>query len=305
VGSIAVDLARKVHGDLAKCTVLLLGAGKMAEAVAKTLASAGAEKVVVANRTVEKALKVAETYGWSGVALNDLPGLVAASDVVIASLGAPSYVLDKATMKAVLQRRRFRPVFLVDIAVPRVLDPEAGSLEGVYLYNIDDFNSIIEEHLKRRSQDVHQADVIVSREVEGVHRYLRQMELQPVIAELGRRAAETRDRELARAMKDLGELTDAQKRVLGVLANSLTTKMIHDPVTVLRETAADGSGAELADAVRRLWRLEAADKAGTAPGCGQAVLAGADRPAADAAGATGVPGRDEGAAGTAAGGEAT
>ncbi|HOI09529.1 MAG TPA: glutamyl-tRNA reductase [Myxococcota bacterium] len=256
VGSIAVDLARKVFGDLGQCTVLLLGAGKMAEAVAKTLSSAGAQRVVVANRTVEKAMRVAERYGWTGTALADLPALLVDADVVIASVASPGFVADRAGLRTVMARRRYRPMFLVDIAVPRVLDPQAADLEGVYLYNIDDFNQIIADHLKRRAQDVRQADAVVAREVEGVDRYLRMLEIQPLVSELGRRAARLRERETARALHELGELTDAQRKVVEALAGSLVNKLMADPLATLRDAAQSGGADALADAARRLFRLD-------------------------------------------------
>lgn len=262
VGSIAVDLARQVFGDLSKSTVLLLGAGKMAEAVGKTLAAAGAQRVVVANRTVEKAMRVAETYGWAGAPLADLPDLMVEADVVIASLASPGYVVDRALLKVVLARRRHRAVFLVDIAVPRVIDPEAGKLEGAYLYNIDDFNQIVVEHVGRRSGDVRKADEIVAREVEVVSRYLRALEVQPLIAALGQRAQELRERELARALKELPDASPEVRKVLEALATSLSGKLLHDPICALREAAHAGMGEGLADATRRLFRLEGETRPG-------------------------------------------
>ncbi len=256
VGSIAVDLARQVFGNLGKCTVLLLGAGKMAEAVAKTLASAGAERVVVANRTVDKAMRVAERYGWNGKALEDLPALLTDADVVIASVAFPGFVVERAGLKTVMARRRYRPMFLVDIAVPRVLDPGVADLEGVYLYNIDDFNEIIAGHLRRRAQDVRQADAVVAREVEGVDRYLRTLEIQPLVSELGRRAASLRERETARALHELGDLNEAQRKVIEALAGSLVNKLMADPLAALRDAAQSGGADALADAARRLFRLD-------------------------------------------------
>ena len=267
IGSIAVDLARQVFGDLAKCDVLLLGAGKMAEAVAKTLGAAGAARVTVANRTVEKAMKVADQYGWVGLALQDLPTLLAGADVVIASLAAPGHIVDRATMRNVLVRRRFKPVFLVDIAVPRVLAPDLGDVEGVYLYNIDDFNQIIEEHLKRRAGDVRLADPIIARELGAVERWFKEQEIQPLIADLRQRANDVRDREVERAVKAMGDLTEAQKAALGAMASAIVNKLLHEPMRKLRSSSVDGRD-DLGDAVRELWGMEAptADE-GAEPAC--------------------------------------
>lgn len=259
VGSIAVDLARQVFGDLGKSTALLLGAGEMAEAVAKTLAAAGARRVVVANRTLEKAIKVAETFGWASAPLTDLPELMVEADVVIASLGAPSFIVDRALVKTVLARRRHRAVFLVDIAVPRVIEPEIAKLEGAYLYNIDDFNQIVQEHMRRRAADVSKAEALIGRELEGMERYLRALEVQPLIAALGQRASDLREREVARALKELGDPSPEVRKVVEALGASLAGKMLHDPICVLRETAHAGTGDGLAEATRRLFRLEGAE----------------------------------------------
>ena len=263
VGSIAVDLARQVFGDLSRSTVLLLGAGKMAEAVGRTLAAAGARQVVVANRTVEKAMKVAETHGWTGAPLSDLADLMVAADVVIASLGAQGYVIDRPLVKGVLARRRHRAVFLVDIAVPRVVEPDVGAMEGAYLYNIDDFNQIVQEHVRRRAGDVHKADELVAREVGGVERYLRAMEVQPLVSAMGQRAQDLRDREVARALKELPDATPEVRKVIEALGSSLSNKLMHDPICALREAAHAGTGDGLAEATRRLFRLEGETRPGT------------------------------------------
>ncbi|MBP7125242.1 glutamyl-tRNA reductase [Myxococcota bacterium] len=255
VGSIAVDLARQVFGNLGQSTVLLLGAGEMAEAVARALAAAGARQVVVANRTLERAMVVAERHGWGGRPLEALPELLAEADVVIASLGAPRWVVDRAGMREALRRRRNRPVFLVDIAVPRVVDPSIARMEGAYLYNLDDFQEVVQEHLRRREADLSKAEAIIAREVEGMQRYLRVLEVQPVLAALGQRAADIRDREVARAIRELPEVSPEVRKVLEGLGQSLASKLLHDPLCVLRESAWNGEGGDVAEAARRLFRL--------------------------------------------------
>jgi glutamyl-tRNA reductase len=255
VGSIAVDLARQVFGGLETCGVLLLGAGKMAETVAKTLAAAGASRVTVANRTVEKALRVADRYGWAGVALSDLPSLLAGADVVIASIGAPGHVVDRAMIRNVLVRRRFRPLFLVDIAVPRVIEPAVGEVEGAYAYDIDDFNGIIQEHLKRRAGDVRRADEVVGRELVAVERWFREREVRPLIADLRQRADDIAAHEVERAVKALGADGEAQREVLAAMASSILNKLLHDPMTRLRSSTADGR-TDLQDAARELFGMD-------------------------------------------------
>ncbi len=263
VGSVAVDLARKVFGDLGRCSVLLVGAGKMGEAVARALASGGVRAVVVANRTLERARDVAGRYGWTGVPLDDLPGLLRTSDAVIASVASSGYLLDRALLKRVVAARRYRPLFLVDIAVPRVIEPEAGREEGVYLYNIDDFNEIISEHLKRRRADVQTAEAIIAREVAAVERAFREQDVQPLIARLTQWAVALKDQEVARALREIGPTDERQARVIEAMAASLVNKMLHHPILALRRGAQDGRE-EVVEAVEEMFGL-AGDPPRTAP----------------------------------------
>ncbi|MBL6974228.1 MAG: glutamyl-tRNA reductase [Deltaproteobacteria bacterium] len=259
MGSVAVDLAGKVFGDLSQCTVLMIGAGKMAEAVARTLASAGVQRVVVANRSEERALKVAEKFGWNGTTLDDLPSLLDTSDMVIASVSFPGYVVDRRLMKAVMARRRFRPVFVVDISLPRVVEPEVGRLEGAYLYNIDDFNQIIGEHLCRRAQDADAAEDLINREIASVQRKLRELSIQPLIGRLRDRSMELKDREMARALGAMGDVDEEQRKILDAMATSIVNKMLHNPINALRQSTQDERD-HVADAARELFGLVEEEK---------------------------------------------
>lgn len=254
VGSVAVDLAGKVFGDLRRCSVLLLGAGKMGEAVARALASAGVQRVVVASRTLERAQSVARRYGWKNTPLADMAGLLRESDVVIASLASSGYVLDRAMLKRAVEARRYRPLFLVDIAVPRVIDPEAGREEGVYLYNIDDFNEIINEHFKRRGKDVQTAKGIVAREVAAVERAFREQNVQPVIARLSKWATDLKHQEVARAKREFGSLDERQAKVIEAMASSLVQRLLRHSILALRRGAHEGR-TDLIEAVEDLFGL--------------------------------------------------
>lgn len=256
VGSVAVDLVKQVFGDLSKIQVALLGAGEMAEAVAKALHSGGARRVVVANRTVAKALLVAEKYGWEATGLVDMVGLMSKADVVVASLTSDGWIIDRSLAKAVASARRYRPLFLVDIAVPRVVDPAVTENEGVYLYDIDDFNRIVELHRVERSRDALEAEETVSREVSAFEKFDRERAVDPLIAEMNQRANAIRQQEIDRALSALGELSSEQVKVLEQLTKSLAGKLLHDPMTVLRREAAQGDPDDLASAVRRLYRLD-------------------------------------------------
>ena len=265
VGSVAVDLARKVFGGLETCTVLLIGAGKMGEAVARTLAAGGVRSVIVANRTLERAIEIANRYGWTGEPLQDLAALLRRSDVVIASVASTGYLVSRDLCRQTIIARRYRPLFLVDIAVPRVIDPEAGGLEGVFLYNIDHFNEIIADHRKKRSASVETAERLIEREVASLERAFRQQAIQPVISRLMRWAGELRDQEVQRALREIGPLDERQVQVIRDLADSLARKMLHHPILALRREADDGQN-DLSEAVQSLFHLESESAGAEATG---------------------------------------
>lgn len=252
IGSIAVDLAKKVFGSLSRVTVLLIGAGKMAEAVAKALSFAGAMKVMVANRTIDRAHKVADRFAWGSADLSDIVSLVAQSDVVIASVYAPDYLITSQLMEKVIRMRRGRAIFLIDIGVPRVIDPEVSKMDGVYAYNIDDFNEIVKEHLSKRSQDLGKAEEIISMEIEKFIRFQRETKVEPLISALYAKANEIKDRELTKTLNEIKGLDEEGKKAIEAMAKAIITKILHDPVNVIRSSAAQGKD-EIADMCRELF----------------------------------------------------
>lgn len=255
VGSVAVDLAKKVFGDLGRCSVLLIGAGKMGEAVARALAAAGARKVVVANRTIEKAEQVASLHGWDAATLEGLEGLLVRSDAVIASVAYPGYLMTRALLKKVVAARRFAPVFIVDIGVPRVVEPEAANLEAVYLYDIDDFNTIISEHLRRRKAEVEAAEAIIAKEAASMQRFLVEQEIQPVVASLMKFANAIKEQEVSRAVRELGLGDQRQIEIVQAMASSIVKKLLHNPVLYLRQSALEGRR-EVIEAAVQIFGLD-------------------------------------------------
>ncbi|MDP6946977.1 MAG: glutamyl-tRNA reductase, partial [Myxococcota bacterium] len=173
VGSVAVDLARRIFEDLAACRVLILGAGKMAETTARALASAGVARVYVANRSYDRAASLAARRGWRARSLDELEDLLGQVDVVIASTGATRPVITSSVVKRAVQARKYRPLFLVDIAVPRDVEEAVGEIDTVYLYNVDDLESISESNMAGRQREVEAAEVMVRRELEQVEGWFR------------------------------------------------------------------------------------------------------------------------------------
>jgi glutamyl-tRNA reductase len=255
VGSVAVDIASKVFSDLKTCSVLLLGAGKMGEAVAKTLKSGGATRVVVANRTLQKAEEVAQTYGWEASSLETLDSLLLSSDVVIASISHRGYICTRHNLKKTMALRRFRPLFIIDISLPRVIEPSCATLEGVYLYNIDHLNDIVQEHLQRRHISADVAEGMVEEELKTFEGFLRVAEIEPVISRVMHSVEEIKTQELQKAKKALMGRAKSPDEVLDAFASSIIAKVLAKPLSTLRSEAKKGNS-DVLEAFKMVFGLE-------------------------------------------------
>ena len=260
VSSAAAALAEQVFGDLSGCRVLLVGAGKVGELAARNLASRGAEIAVVANRSVEKAAELSERFGGRAVSLDEVSAELARVDVVLSSTSAPGHVLTRADVAPKLAERKGRPLFLIDIAVPRDLDPAIHELEGCYLYDIDDLESVVAESLAGRRREAARAEEIVLDEAERFRAWQASREVVPAIASLRALAEEIRASELERARARLEKLTDAERRAVEAVTARIVDKLLHGPTVRMKEAAAGADGAVYVDALRHLFGL--ADDAG-------------------------------------------
>jgi glutamyl-tRNA reductase len=260
VSSAAAALAEQVFGDLSGCRVLLVGAGKIGELAARNLASRGAEIAVVANRSVDKAAELSERFGGRAVSLDDVSAELARVDVVLSSTSAPGHVLTRADVAPKLAERKGRPLFLIDIAVPRDLDPAIHELEGCYLYDIDDLESVVAESLAGRRREAARAEEIVLDEAERFRAWQASRDVVPAIASLRALAEEIRASELERARARLEKLTDAERRAVEAVTARIVDKLLHGPTVRMKEAAAGADGAVYADALRHLFGL--ADDAG-------------------------------------------
>lgn len=251
VGSIAVDIAKRVFEGL-HCTVVLLGAGKMGENVARALHRAGAMQVTVANRTLDKAVRVAERHGWVASTLVELEGLLVSADVLIASIAYHGYMVTREMLHKTMAKRRHKPMLLVDISVPRAVEPNVREEDGVYLYDIDDFNEVIKEHLHSRACDISIAEVMVEREIKAAERWFKEVEVRPLIADLMKKAESVADHEVMRAISAMGKSGEDNKEILTAMARSIVNKLLHEPLTRLRESAVQGRS-DLKEAVKELF----------------------------------------------------
>jgi glutamyl-tRNA reductase len=249
VSSAAAALAAQVFGDLAGRRVLLIGAGRIGELAAANLASRGAVIAFVANRTVETAAALARRFGGEAVALDDVPERLGSVDVVVSSTSSPEPVVRAADVPA----RRRRPLFLIDIAVPRDLDPAIQELDGCFLYDIDDLEAVVAETLAGRRSEADRAEQLVAEEVDRFRSWEASLDVVPAIASLRARAEEIRSAELAKLR---GRLSEDERRTVESVTSQILNKLLHLPTVRMKEAAVGANGAAYADVVRHLFGLE-------------------------------------------------
>lgn len=235
----AVSLAHQIFGDLEDNSALLIGAGETIELTARHLREHGLGRMVIANRTVERAQTLANEFGATAITLGDIPEYLAGSDIVIASTASSLPILGKGSVERALKARRRKPMFMVDIAVPRDIEAEVGELNDVYLYTVDDLKEVVEDNLRSRREAAAQAEEIVAEQVEHYMRWLRAQDAIGLLRDYRERAARHRDEILARALKRLKH-GESPEEALAYLANTLTNRLIHAPTVGLREAAGRG-----------------------------------------------------------------
>ena len=258
----AVELAKKIFDDLKGLKVLLIGAGEMAELAAEHLLTQGAGEILVANRTLERAVELSKRLG-SGAALGlgDLAQALSQVDIVISSTGASEPVITHDLARRSLKTRRGRPLFFIDIAVPRDVEARVAELDGCFVYDIDDLTQVVQRNRQGRAGEAQAAEAIVAEEVVKFGAWLRSLAVVPTITELTGKAEEIRQAELARTMKDLGEIGPAQAEALERLTRSLVKKLLHDPIQFIREQGhrSDESQRNHLALARRVFRLSQDD----------------------------------------------
>jgi glutamyl-tRNA reductase len=253
----AVELAKKIFGDLKGHQAMLIGAGEMAELAVAHLKRYGVEKVLIANRTFARAQELAECMDGEAVPFEDLYMHVGDSDIIISSTGAPYAVIKAKEMKKVLRKRKNRPMFFIDIAVPRDIDPDVNSLDNVYLYDIDDLKDVVEENRAQRMDEAVKAKNIVHGEADHFSGWLKSLDLQPTIVDLFSRADDVAHKELAKTVKRLGIKDEETLLALETLATSIGKKLLHEPVSFLkRRTEEEGAAERFVDLARRMFNLD-------------------------------------------------
>jgi glutamyl-tRNA reductase len=252
----AVELAKKIFDTLSGKKVLLIGAGEMAELTAKHLISQGVKEVVVANRTFENAVELASKFGSHPISFEEIPVYLIEADIVITSTASPHYIIKKDMLKGISRKRRNRPLFFIDIAVPRDVEPEVNKLDNIYLYDIDDLKGVAEMNMEQRRQEAIKAERIVEEEVLKFKRWLETLDIVPTIISLKNKAYSIIEKEIKRSESKLKGLTAEQKNAVFVLCKSIAEKLINDPIIFLKSKAGRSSLNTYLDFTRKLFNLE-------------------------------------------------
>ncbi len=234
----AVELAKKIFNTLEGKTVAIIGAGEMSELTAKHLVANGVSKVIVANRTYQNAVKIAEKFNGTPYAYQDDLGFLIEADIVISSTNAPTYLIKRKPLANIMKKRKHRYMFLIDIAVPRDIEPDVGKVDHAFLYNIDDLEAVVAANLKERQQEASRAELIVSEEARRFHAQLQILEVNPTIKALHQQFQQIAETELE-ACFGKTELSDKQEAAVASMTQAIVKKLLHDPMKNLRHAVND------------------------------------------------------------------
>ncbi|HEX2768319.1 MAG TPA: glutamyl-tRNA reductase [Geobacteraceae bacterium] len=256
----AVELAKKIFSDLTDKTVMLIGAGEMCELAAKHFLSSGVRGVMVTNRTYERAVRLAEEFDGKAVRFEDLFDQLHKADIILSSTGATHFIISARDVEAVIRQRKQKPMFFIDIAVPRDIDPKVNDVANVYLYDMDDLQGVVVSNLQLRAEEAKKAEGIIDQEIGRFFNWLSMLEVTPTIVALRSRFEEVRQAELAKTLAGWKDLPpDGQKR-LEALTSAIINKLLHPPTSLLKRTGQGGRTDLYVDALRQLFELETGEQ---------------------------------------------
>ncbi|MGA1826489.1 MAG: glutamyl-tRNA reductase [bacterium] len=233
----AVELAKKIFGDIQGKTILLIGAGEMSELAARHLMSNGVKRVMVANRTKSRAEEIACAFDGEAVAFDQIQEMLALADIVITSTGAPHFILTRKNIEDSLKLRKNKPIFLIDIAVPRDIDPEVNKCDNIFLFDIDDLQTVVETNLHERQKEAKKASAIIEHEVDLFMKRWSALDVVPTITLLNSYMDEIRKKELDKALSRLGPLDNGQREILEAMTTSMVKKILHTPIRKLKNVS--------------------------------------------------------------------
>ena len=252
----AVELAKKIFADLSDKTVMIVGAGEMSELVAQHLVGNGVKNVFVANRTYERAVDLAQRFSGTAVRYEQMLDEMSKADIVISSTGAPHIVIHHADVQKVIHQRKNRPMFFIDIAVPRDIDPEVNKIDNVYLYDIDDMQAVVEANIKERQREALLAEEIIHKEVEKFCKWQCSLEVVPTIVALREQIESIRRQELERFMPRLKDMSPQERNAVEALTEGIINKILHKPVTTLKKHAHTNDIQSYLEATHNLFGLD-------------------------------------------------
>jgi glutamyl-tRNA reductase len=252
----AVELAKKIFGTLNGKTVMIIGASKMGELAAKHLKRAGASSVLVTNRTFERAVELAKVFQGAAVPFEHFTDHIDRADIVISSTGAPHFIINKPMAEQVIHRRKNKPVFFIDIAVPRDIEPSVNEIDNAFLYDIDDLQQVVDANLKDRLQEAHRAEEIIDHEVEAFCTKMQSREVVPTIVQLRDTLEKLRRDEIERNRRLLKDLTPEQQTAIDQITSSLVNKILHQPISELKQAAHDPEGPDTIEIIRKIFNVK-------------------------------------------------
>ncbi|MDD2211386.1 MAG: glutamyl-tRNA reductase [Desulfitobacteriaceae bacterium] len=261
VGSVAVELAKRHLEDLHGCTILVLGAGDTSELVVQHLVSHGASVVVVSNRTYDKAVKLAEVFDGKAIHLHDFPNFLPQTDIVISCTSAPRYILGVEQLLPFMEKETTKQLLLIDIAVPRDIDPRVADIPGIVLYNVDDLQEVVSNNLSFRKKEILKAEQVLAEEMNKFLEWLRCLEVVPVIVALNERAESIKVVEMEKTWGRLSALSEKEKKVIAALVDSILNRFLGEPITKLKDAAINDQGAVYGAVLQELFNLKLGEKA--------------------------------------------
>jgi glutamyl-tRNA reductase len=252
----AIELGKKIFGYFNDKTVVILGAGKMGELTGKHLKANGVNNVIVLNRTYQRAKSLAEQFDGVAYTMEDLPVALAKADIIISSTGADGYVVTKRDIQAISRKRNHRPLFMIDIAVPRDLDPQINQLDNVFLYDIDDLEGIVQANLQERAREAEKIGIMVGEELALFKSWLNTLGVVPIITALRGKSQQIQEEAVRHIENKLPGLTENELRIIRKYSKTIVNQMLHDPLVRMKEMAAQSNGEEALELFVKIFALE-------------------------------------------------
>jgi glutamyl-tRNA reductase len=258
----AVELAKKIFGDIEGRTAMIIGAGEMGELALRHLVGSGIKEVFVVNRTFEKAVALAEEFGGSAIKFDDFLDQLLITDIVISSTGAPHIIIHADDIRGLMSRRKYQPIFFIDIAMPRDIDDGVDDIDNAYLYNVDDLRAVVDSNKKEREKEAEKAEDMVRGEVSTFQKWVNSLQVVPTIVSLRGKIEEIRAVETDKALGRLPDLSDKDRQQVKALTNAIVNKILHRPQAVLKEAAHTEEAGLYLEVTRKMFDLQEATQEG-------------------------------------------